>query len=97
MIKAMFLGKVKDFSTWKKGFDELYQTRRKYGEKSFSVGTIHGQPNNFYIITEWDNVEKCKTWINSPERAEAMKKYGVIDNPSVTFLDEVHQEAYHAY
>ena len=46
---------------------------KNYGEKSYSVGTVLGEPNNVYVINEWESVEKFNTFRNSTELHNAMK------------------------
>jgi quinol monooxygenase YgiN len=97
MVKTIFLHKVKDFNAWKKVFDSFYSTRQKYGEKSYSVGTVKGEPNNAYVINEWESVEKFNAFRNSPDLQNAMKDAGVLEVPKITILDVVQQEVQSNY
>jgi heme-degrading monooxygenase HmoA len=97
MVKAIFFHHVKDFKSWKKVFDSFYDTRKKYGEKSYSVGTVHGDPTNVFVINEWESLEKFNEFGKSEELHRAMKESGVISEPVITILDEVLEEVYHEH
>ena len=97
MVKTIFLHKVKDFTAWKNVFDSFLPTRSKFGEKSFSVGTVLGEPNTAYVINEWDSIENFNAFRNSSDLKSAMMNAGVLEEPKITILDEVYQEAHHSY
>jgi heme-degrading monooxygenase HmoA len=97
MIKTFWMHRVKDFNAWKKVFDSRYDLRKKYGEKSYSIGTIHGEPNYVYVINEWESVEKFNTFRNSSDLIEAMKNAGVLEEPKITILEEVPEVVHHSY
>ena len=97
MVKTIFLHKVKNFDAWKNVFDSFYSTRQKYGEKSYSVGTVKGEPNNVYVINEWESVQQFDTFRNSTELQNTMKDAGVLEVPKIYVLDEVEQEVHHNY
>lgn len=91
MIKTIWFHRVKDFTSWKKVFDSFYSNRKKGGEKSYSVGTVKGEPNNVYVINEWESVEKFNTFRNSTELQNAMKDAGVLEEPKIYIVNEVEQ------
>ena len=97
MVRTIFLHKVKDFNSWKKAFDNFYDFRKKSGEKSYSCGTVHGDPTNVYVINEWESAEKFNTFKNSSDLKNAMKNAGVISEPTITILDEVQVQVLHEH
>ena len=97
MVKSIFLHKVKNFNAWKIVFDSFYSTRQKYGELSYSVGTVLGEPNTVYVINEWESAEKFNAFKNSTELHSTMANAGVLEEPKITILDLVQQEVHHNY
>lgn len=83
--------KVRDYNSWKKTFDNFRETRRSGGEKSYHILHTEDDPNNLYLVFEWDNPEKARSFFKSPELKDAMQKAGVVDKPQInyfTHLDE---------
>jgi hypothetical protein len=89
MLKPVINIKVRDFNTWKTGFDNNSDLRKRYGGSNCRVNTLHGNPNDVYVICDWDKKENFDSFVKSKELAEAMKQGGVISEPKVTILDEV--------
>ncbi len=85
--------KVEDFTKWKKAFDEFSGIRKSAGERSFSVGTLHNEPNTAYVINEWDSTEAIQAFLENPALAEAMKSSGVLEEPHTIRLNEVDKGA----
>ena len=81
--------KVEDFAIWKKAFDSFSEIRKSAGERSFSVGTIHNEPNTAYVVNEWDSIAAHKAFLENPELADAMKAAGVLEPPHTIILNEV--------
>ena len=88
MIKSLMYHKVEDFNKWKAAFDSFYQFRKNSGEQSYSVGTIEGDPNNVYVINDWNSMAEFEAFVQSPELAEAMKNAGVLEPPHKILLNE---------
>lgn len=80
--------KVEDFDIWKKAFDGFSGIRKSSGEKSFSVGTIHNEPNTAYVINEWESEEVLQAFLGNADLAEAMKASGVLEAPHTLILSE---------
>lgn len=89
MIKTLMYHKVENFATWKKAFDSFSEIRKAAGERSFSVGTIHNEPNTAYVINEWDSMEAPQAFLENPKLADAMKTAGVLEPPHVIIFNEM--------
>ena len=89
MIKSVMYHKVSDFNKWKEAFDGFFEFRKSKGELSYSVGQLHGQSNNAYVINEWQSVENLQQFVESTELREAMKSAGVLEQPHTLILEEV--------
>jgi hypothetical protein len=77
--------KVKDYATWRAGYDG--------GEKSrFSAGITNGRvfrnaqdPNDVVILQDVADVAKARAWLGSDDLKAAMQKNGVVGSPNVRF------------
>ena len=77
--------KVKDYATWRAGYDG--------GEKSrLSVGITNGRvfrnaqdQNDVVILQDVADVAKARTWLGSDDLKAAMQKNGVVGSPNVRF------------
>lgn len=81
--------KVEDFGTWKAAFDGFSNFRKTAGERSFSVGNLHDQPNTVFVVNEWDSLDAFHAFVGSTELANAMKSAGVIGQPTTLIFNEV--------
>jgi hypothetical protein len=79
---------VKDYDAWKKVFDEFEPVRIKHGGGSYHIFSLDGDPNDVYILFEWDSKEKSKKFGDLKELHEAMEKAGVVGKPDMYYLDE---------
>lgn len=89
MIKTLMYHKVEDFSKWKEAFNGFSDIRKSAGELSYSVGTIHNEPNTSYVINDWKSMEAFQGFLGSPDLAEGMKAAGVLEKPSIITLSEL--------
>lgn len=79
--------KVRDYKAWKEVFDNFEETRRSGGEKSYHVMQTQDDPNDLHLMFEWDSPEKARSFFQSPELKDAMKKAGVVEEPKINFLN----------
>ncbi|UCH66248.1 MAG: hypothetical protein JSW63_03710 [Ignavibacterium sp.] len=80
--------KVADYTAWKKTFDEFVETRRAGGEKSFQILHPENEPNNLYLMFEWDSIANAQKFLDSSELKNAMQEAGVTEEPQISFLNE---------
>ncbi len=85
---------VKDYSIWKSTFDNFKDVRKAGGEKSYQIYHPDDNPNNLFLIFEWDNPVNARNFMDSPELKDRMEKAGVIEKPSVYFLEEADRGAF---
>ncbi len=78
--------KVKDYSAWRKAFDDLTAIRTGYGCTGNKVFQSPSDPNEITILTDWKNIDQAKTYSTSNDLKEGMKNAGVIPQPDVMFL-----------
>ena len=80
--------KVRDYTAWRKVFDDLTAMRTGYGCTGHKVFQSPSDPNEITIFTEWKNVDQAKTYATSNDLKEGMKNAGVVSQPDVMFLAE---------
>jgi hypothetical protein len=78
--------KVKDYTAWRKVFDDLTTVRTDYGCTGHKVFQSPSDPNEITILTERKNVDQAKTYATSNDLKEGMKNAGVTSQPDVMFL-----------
>ena len=80
--------KVKDYSAWKKVFDGAITMRKANGERAYQILSPEDDPNNLFLLFEWDSYNNAKKFLGSAELKKAMQLSGVIEEPEVRFLKE---------
>lgn len=88
MTHVLVRHKVKDYTTWKKEFDDFVEFRKSSGEKSFQILQPDEDANNLYLLFAWDNEENAHRFMESSKLKERMEKAGVIEAPEIRFLSE---------
>lgn len=88
MIHAMVRQNVKDFDAWKKVFDEDAANRKGAGSMGGHVFRALDDPNNVFVLLEFDDLDKAKKFMGSDSLKEAMKKAGVVGKPDIYLMDE---------
>ena len=81
--------KVANYKPWKSTFDAFIETRRAGGEKSFDIFQPENDPNNLFLMFEWDSLDKARKFMSSEELKNTMKKAGVTGEPHIHFLNEL--------
>ncbi len=80
--------KVEDYNKWKAGFDGHSSFRSQSGSKGGKVLRSLNNPNEIFILFEWDNVTNAQKFSQSDNLKEAMKNAGVVSIPEIYFLEE---------
>jgi heme-degrading monooxygenase HmoA len=88
MIHAMIRQNVKDFEAWKKVFDQDEGNRKTAGSKGGHVFRALDDPNNVFVLLEFDDLDRTKKFMDSDGLKEAMRKAGVVGKPDVYLMDE---------
>jgi hypothetical protein len=89
MVTAIIQHEVKDFTEWKKVFDQDVPNLVKAGVKLLGVYTSVKNPNDVTMIFEAPNAGIYDVLMSDPNRQEEIKRGGVIGAPSATFLNQV--------
>ena len=82
--------KVKDFATWKKAFDSHAGAQKTAGLTNPRVFRSVDDRNETVILFDMQDVAKAKQFGSSADLKSTMQSAGVLDQPTVLFLDEAH-------
>lgn len=89
MVTTILSHEVKDYATWRVGFDSDEGNRSQMGVKVSGVYQSADNPNMVTIITEVPSVEAIKGFMSNPDLKSNMEKAGVIGMPDVKILNKV--------
>ena len=74
--------KVKDYGTWRTGYDGREKSRVSAGITNGRVFRRAEDPNDVVILQDVVDVAKARTWLASDEIKAAMEKSGVVGGNS---------------
>jgi heme-degrading monooxygenase HmoA len=94
MTYVMVLHHVEDYDRWKPVFDGDSDTRKDRGSKGAFILRNNDDPNHLVVLTEWENIEIAKNFVESEELKNTMVKAGVIGRPAVFYLEEIERTEY---
>ena len=77
--------KVKDYSSWRKGYDEHEKGRVSAGVTNGRVFRSAEDPNDILILLDVADVPKARAWLAAPDLKTAMEKAGVVGPHVVRF------------
>ena len=77
--------KVKDYATWRTGYDGHEKNRLSAGITNGKVFRKAEDPNDVVILQDVTDVAKARSWIGSDEMKATMQKSGVVGSPNIRF------------
>jgi hypothetical protein len=77
--------KVKDYATWRTGYDGREKGHLSAGITDGRVFRRAEDPNDLVILQDVADVAKARTWLGSDDMKAAMEKGGVVGSPNVRF------------
>ena len=77
--------KVKDYATWRTGYDGGEKGRLSAGITNGRVFRSPDDPNDVVILQDVADISKARNWLTSNEMKSVMEKSGVIGSPSIRF------------
>ncbi len=81
--------KVKDFSSWKQGYDKHAPTRKAAGLTKDHVLQSVDDRNAVTVVLDFADVGKAKAFAASADLKEAMKSAGVVGTPVIHILKKI--------
>jgi len=88
MAQFLVHHKVEDFNKWKPYFDQHSDFRAQNGSKGGKVFKSISDPNEVFVLFEWDSVDNAKKFTQSDSLREVMKEAGVLGMPELHFIEE---------
>jgi len=80
---------VADYATWRGMFDSMQADSQTYGGATSRVFQNTSNPNEVFVLREWEDAERAAAFFASPELRIAQQKAGVQGKPTVYYLSEV--------
>jgi hypothetical protein len=74
--------KVKDYATWRTGYDGREKSRLSAGITNGRVFRNAQDPNDVVILQD---VARARAWLGSDDLKSEMQKSGVVGSPNVRF------------
>lgn len=82
---------VEDYAEWKPGFDDHDATRVEFGQQGYRLFRAADDPNNVYMMGEFDTVENAQAFVEESDVKERMAELGVKGEPQVAILEELEE------
>jgi hypothetical protein len=79
--------KVKDFATWKAGYDGHRPKRQEAGLTEKHLLRSADDPNEVVLLFEAQDLNQAREFAASADLRQKMQEVGVIDRPDIFFLN----------
>ncbi len=79
--------KVRDFDTWKTGYDAHQPKRIEAGLTEKYLLHSEDDANEVVILFEAEDLDRAKAFAASADLREKMQEVGVVDTPDIYFLN----------
>lgn len=90
MALFMVNHEVKDYDSWRQGFDKDATNRDYAGIKTLSVTRSADNLNDVHVVFDVPDAAAFKKFTGSDELKQAMQAAGVISVPKIYMLEQVH-------
>ncbi len=87
--RMFVIQKVEDYDAWRKVFDANDSTRKAAGISVIVIARNHADPNEVAVSASSVDMTALKYHVERPETREAMKKAGVVGEPSVMYAKKL--------
>ena len=77
--------KVKDYATWRTGYDGREKSRVSVGITNGRVFRRAEDPNDVVILQDVADVARARAWLGSDDMKATMQKNGIVGSPSIRF------------
>jgi hypothetical protein len=89
MTTVIVTHEVKNYSDWKKVYDEDEENRSKSGMKITGLYQSVDNPNMVTVVGEAPSAEAVNQFMSNPELRATMERGGVLGMPDVKVLSKV--------
>ena len=83
MAHMLVRSNVEDFAKWKEAFDGDIGFRESCGSRGGHVFQNASDPNEVFVLLEWDTMDNLQQFAQSDELKEKMRESGVTGAPDV--------------
>ena len=80
--------KVEDYNKFKPVFDAHASLRSANGSRGGKIFRSANDPNELFVLLEWDSLANAQKFAQSDSLKEAMKNAGVVGMPAIYFVEE---------
>ena len=80
--------KVEDYNKFKPVFDSHASFRSEGGSRGGKIFRSTNDPNELFVLLEWDSLANAQKFAQSDGLKEAMKNAGVVGMPEIYFVEE---------
>ena len=80
---------VENYDEWRAAFDAHAPFRQASGSLGGHLFTAATNPNEIFMLLEWDDLQKARQFVESDELQKAMQNAGVMDEPDIYYLEEL--------
>jgi hypothetical protein len=77
--------KVKDYATWRTGYNGNEKNRHSAGITNGRVFRNADDQNDLVILQDVADVAKARTWLGSEDMKTTMQNSGVVGSPNIRF------------
>ena len=77
--------KVKDYATWRTGYDGREKSRLSAGITNGRVFRNAQDPNDVVILQDVADGAKARPWLGSDDLKAELQKNGIVGSPNVRF------------
>ena len=77
--------KVKDYATWRMGYDGNEKNRASAGITNSRVFQSPEDPNDVVLLQDVADEAKARTWFGSDDMKALLHKIGVLGSPTIRF------------
>ena len=88
MDYVLIIHAVKDYSAWKKIFDDAATIRKEAGEQRYQVLKYEQDVNKIVHFSQWVSLDQAKAFFESPKLVEIRKVAGV-EAPEFIYLQQL--------
>ena len=67
---------LKDFDSWKKMVSDMDNVRKEYGSQGGTVYRNAADPNEVYLVFDWDDNKPYTSYFNRPDVQKALADSG---------------------
>lgn len=89
MVRVLVHLELDNYLEWRSTFDNNESYRKKEGSKGCEVFQNSVNPNEVFIIWNWDNIDNAKNYFGRTSWLDLMRISGLSKEPEILFFDHI--------